>query len=110
CGRYGGEEFVIVLKRVNATLAVRAAERHRHRVRALEFSNEGGPATVTVSVGVAAFDPLCPDETPQLLLRRADLALYEAKRTGRDRVVLAPRFTEAEQNERSARANERTDK
>lgn len=110
CGRYGGEEFVILLKRVNATLAVRAAERHRQRIRGLEFSAEGGPAVVTVSVGVAAFDPLCPDETPALLLRRADLALYEAKRTGRDRVVLAPRFTETEQSERLARQGERIEK
>ncbi len=106
CGRYGGEEFVIVLKRVNATLAVRAAERHRQRIRSLNFTVDGGPPMVTVSVGVAAFDPQCPDETPYLLLRRADIALYEAKRTGRDRVVLAPRYTESEQNERTASVNQ----
>jgi two-component system, cell cycle response regulator len=93
CGRYGGEEFVMVLRQVNPQQATMAAERHRERVRALTFEEDGGPQRVTVSIGVAAFDPAKPDETAYVLLRRADLALYEAKRTGRDRVVLAESYS-----------------
>lgn len=96
CGRYGGEEFVMVLRQVNAQQAVSAAERHRERVRSLDFEEDGGPSRVTVSIGVAAFDPNDPDDTAHSLLRRADLALYQAKNTGRDRVVLAASFADTE--------------
>lgn len=99
CGRYGGEEFVMVLRQVTSTQALIAAERHRERVRALTFEEYGGPACVTVSIGVAVFDPANPDDTPQLLLRRADMALYEAKRSGRDRVVLAPSVSAFDKDE-----------
>ena len=96
CGRYGGEEFVMVLRQVNPQQALAAAERHRERVRSLSFEEDAGPPRVTVSIGVAAFDPANPDETAYVLLRRADLALYEAKRAGRDRVVLAPSFDQSD--------------
>jgi two-component system, cell cycle response regulator len=90
CGRYGGEEFVLVLRRVAAAHALTAAERLRQAVQNLSFFECDGPSGVTVSIGVAAFDPAHPDETSYSLLRRADAALYLAKREGRNRVVLAP--------------------
>ncbi len=98
CGRYGGEEFVMVLRQVNAQQALSAAERHRERVRGLTFDDYGGPARVTVSIGVAVFDPAKPDDTAHMLLRRADMALYEAKHSGRDRVVMAPSFSVSEED------------
>jgi two-component system cell cycle response regulator len=89
CGRYGGEEFVLVLHRVTEAQALAAAERLRHAVAALTFTDCEGPPQVTISIGVATFDPDSPDETAYTLLRRADTALYCAKREGRNRVVLA---------------------
>jgi diguanylate cyclase (GGDEF)-like protein len=79
-GRWGGEEFVAVL-RGGADEALQAMERIRAAVaRAGE---------VTVSIGVAAREP---GEDPWSALRRADRALYDAKRAGRDRVFVAPTF------------------
>ncbi len=98
CGRYGGEEFILVLSKVTTNQAVAAAERHRERIKRLEFKDVGGPPSLTVSIGVAVFEPSHPDETPYVLLRRADVALYEAKNGGRDRVVLAPSFIVTEKN------------
>jgi diguanylate cyclase (GGDEF)-like protein/putative nucleotidyltransferase with HDIG domain len=88
-GRFGGEEFVVLISDINAELAVTIAERHRRAIEALRLPVLGGRA-VTVSVGVAHFDPMKPDASDAVLVRRADMALYEAKRRGRNRVVLAP--------------------
>jgi two-component system cell cycle response regulator len=96
CGRYGGEEFVMVLPKVTPEVALRVAERHRNAVKRLSFASEHGPPQVTISIGVAAFEPQAPDHSVHALLRRADTALYRAKATGRDRVMLAepPNTTE----------------
>lgn len=83
CGRYGGEEFVVALPATAAAQAVQIAERIRNT---LLTRYEPGEARATISVGVAA---LLRDETMPMLLRRADRAMYAAKRSGRDRVVLA---------------------
>jgi diguanylate cyclase (GGDEF)-like protein len=98
CGRYGGEEFILVLSKVTTSQAVAAAERHRERINRLEFFDVNGPPSLTVSIGVAVFDPAHPDETAYVLLRRADVALYEAKHGGRNCVVLAPSFITTEKN------------
>lgn len=89
CGRYGGEEFVMVLPGVDAETATAVADRHRGAIAKLDFERIGGPPKVTVSVGVGAFDPGAPDAGAEALLRRADGALYQAKASGRNRVVLA---------------------
>ena len=84
--RYGGEEFVAMLP--GATLAD-ALERARHiqlQTRALAIAHSGTPATiVTVSIGVAAHNP-SRQQRADALVQRADQALYQAKRTGRNRV------------------------
>ncbi len=85
--RYGGEEFVILL---NAHLrgAELLAERVRLAIRGLDFTDIAQDLRVTTSLGVASYSP---EETPEQLLKRADDALYQAKRQGRDRVVIASR-------------------
>jgi diguanylate cyclase (GGDEF)-like protein len=91
--RYGGEEFVIVLPECSLRQAVTRADDIRLRLRDYCLQSDGqprDPITVTVSIGVAAFDET--DETtdrPNLLLKLADDALYQAKRTGRNCVIAA---------------------
>jgi ribonuclease P protein subunit RPR2 len=87
--RFGGEEFCLLLPGASAVEALRCAEGLREQVEGLRFREEdtrraGAPASVTLSAGVAVF----PDhgETPEDLLKAADLAVYEAKAAGRNRV------------------------
>jgi diguanylate cyclase (GGDEF)-like protein/putative nucleotidyltransferase with HDIG domain len=88
-GRYGGEEFVVVLAGADRDLALLAGERYRSAIEKLIIPEIGRP--VTASVGVSLFDPEMPDATVEILVARADAALYEAKRAGRNRVVIAAR-------------------
>ncbi len=88
--RYGGEEFVVLLPETRADGAREVAQRLVDRVRAEGIPHPENPPhrVVTISAGVAAFEPgMLLDE--QELLKAADDALYEAKRAGRDRVVVA---------------------
>jgi diguanylate cyclase (GGDEF)-like protein len=86
-GRYGGEEFVLLLPETSPGAACVVAERSRRSVESLRLDLGSGPRSVTVSLGVAG---LRPGETADLddLLKRADEALYRAKHTGRNRVHL----------------------
>jgi diguanylate cyclase (GGDEF)-like protein len=84
--RFGGEEFVVLLRRPSDRIAVEIAERVRSAVGALELGAIG-PGRISVSVGVAVQD--AADEPVADLLARADRALYRAKRAGRDRVEAA---------------------
>ncbi len=84
--RYGGEEFVFVMPDTDLAGALAASERLRAAVAALREPHEASAlGTVSVSVGAAAVVP-SPDEAWASLLQRADAALYEAKRLGRNRV------------------------
>jgi two-component system, cell cycle response regulator len=85
-GRLGGEEFLALLPDAGDGAARAAAEKLRAEVAANDVMIEGRDLRVTVSVGWATWD----GETPDDLLRRADEALYEAKRAGRNRVAGAP--------------------
>jgi two-component system cell cycle response regulator len=89
-GRYGGEEFVLVIAGAGPESARLVAERHRKTIESLDFSGVG-PSRVTVSIGVAVYEPEGPDETTEEITRRADLALYRAKHDGRNRVAMSPR-------------------
>ncbi|MFK0375983.1 diguanylate cyclase [Pandoraea sp. NPDC090278] len=87
-GRYGGEEFMVVLPNTDAIGARDVAERVRTAVRSLAIAHEGTPhGHVTVSIGVAATGVI-PNGTPEALLQAADEALYAAKSSGRDRVCI----------------------
>lgn len=85
--RLGGEEFVVLMPRTTGDIACLAAERLRRHICAAPFNAPGAPhpIDVTISIGVAASTE--GEDTPDSLLKRADEALYEAKRSGRNRVV-----------------------
>lgn len=85
--RYGGEEFILILPETGAEDGVELAERIRNQIAEKEMGSDGSPLKVTVSVGVASF-PTDGDD-PHSLMKRADAALYEAKRRGRNRVVMS---------------------
>jgi diguanylate cyclase (GGDEF)-like protein len=85
-GRYGGEEFVVVLPGAGLEDAVAFADRVRSAVAAQEFTYEGGTLRRTISAGVAAWpDPEVRHQ--EALVKAADDALYVAKERGRNRVV-----------------------
>jgi diguanylate cyclase len=84
--RYGGEEFAVVLRNPSRNEAVEVGERIREAVAALDLRRFGIAAT-SVSVGVAVADE--PGRSIPHVIDRADGALYQAKRQGRDRVIAA---------------------
>jgi diguanylate cyclase (GGDEF)-like protein len=88
-GRYGGEEFLLVLPGPKDEQAWEIGERIRLQIEESTVDWQGQPVKLTVSVGVAT--RLAHEQTPTAALERADRALYAAKREGRNRVVLAPR-------------------
>jgi two-component system cell cycle response regulator len=84
--RYGGEEFVLVMPETDASFAASVAERLRHEVEKDVFVTRSGQRIpVTVSIGIAEWQG--PRDDASLLIKRADQALYAAKRAGRNRVV-----------------------
>jgi diguanylate cyclase (GGDEF)-like protein len=85
-GRLGGEEFLVVVPAAPLDQACALGERLRAAVMQIDVSRWFPDGRgITASLGVAA--QLSDDDTPSTLLQRADAALYEAKRTGRNRVV-----------------------
>jgi len=92
--RYGGEEFSLIMPDATPATAEERAEHIRKSVKSLEAKHAGQVlGAVTLSVGVAAFPE--HGDTPFLLIRAADQALYRAKAAGRDRVMLAETVTDA---------------
>ena len=85
--RYGGEEFVVVMPDTEASIAEKVAERIRAEIERNPFAvgKEGLTIGLTISVGVSSV--LRKRDTVEDLMKRADLALYEAKSAGRNRVV-----------------------
>ncbi len=87
CGRFGGEEFALLLPRTTAAQALEITERIRQGISQLAVPRDGTAAIrVTISIGVAV--PSQARRTLDDLLAAADHALYQAKRSGRDRVVI----------------------
>lgn len=85
--RLGGEEFVVIMPNTQGDVGCLAAERLRRNICAAPFTVSASieRLTVTASIGVASSEG--PNETAESLLKRGDEALYEAKRSGRNRVV-----------------------
>lgn len=86
-GRYGGEEFAVLLPDTDVSAALLTAERLRHAIAELVFQTDRGEVYVTASIGVAGIT----DQTDSVaeLLDRADRGLYIAKEAGRNRVMMA---------------------
>jgi diguanylate cyclase (GGDEF)-like protein len=87
-GRYGGEEFLIVLPGSSHLTAMAVAERMRHAIASQPEIIGGTTLNLTISAGVASSD-LFPSVTTEELISRADVALYAAKDAGRNCVVQA---------------------
>jgi two-component system cell cycle response regulator len=87
--RMGGEEFVIAMPDTDAALALLVGERLRQKIAVEPFRipESGENIEVTVSIGIASLGST--EDTPETLLKRADEALYDAKRAGRNRVSAA---------------------
>jgi len=85
-GRYGGEEFILVLPETSASEATAILERLRLIIAELDWGAFSTGMAVTISAGVAE---LKPDETLDSLLRRVDAALYAAKGSGRNQILRA---------------------
>ncbi|MEW6768547.1 MAG: GGDEF domain-containing protein [Pseudomonadota bacterium] len=83
-GRYGGEEFLLILPETEESAAERTLNRLRMIVAELDWSAISTGMTVTISAGVTK---LLADDTPDSILARADTALYKAKDLGRNKVV-----------------------
>ena len=85
--RLGGEEFVVIMPDSGLEGAHRVAERLRLHISGSPFRVAGAdePLAVTVSIGVAA--TLSESDTPDALIKRADAAVYAAKRAGRNQVI-----------------------
>jgi len=88
-GRFGGEEFVLVMSGRSASQAMSGAEVIRHRIEEYPFEGESTQPNgrLTISGGIACFPDDADDSVE--LLRNADIALYEAKNSGRNRVMRA---------------------
>jgi two-component system cell cycle response regulator len=84
--RYGGEEFVVVMPETDMAVATVVAERLRRRIASDPFPIQEGArkVEVTISIGIAALGRC---DTAASMIKRADQALYRAKRDGRNRVV-----------------------
>ena len=84
--RFGGEEFVVLMPDTDWRQAQNVAERVRQAVAEKGFGGSPSrPLALTVSVGLALNE--AETDTPEVMLKRADVALYRAKREGRNRVV-----------------------
>ncbi len=85
--RYGGEEFIIMFRKANIKdAALVAAERIRKKIESAKFEWEGKTIPVTISLGVASLHP--GENIPDPMVHRADAALYEAKKAGKNRVCV----------------------
>ncbi len=85
-GRFGGEEFVVFLPETDIDQALQVAERIRQKIANLNLEFDSKILPITVSIGLATY--VSTDPTIDEMLKRADLALYEAKRGGRNQVVV----------------------
>ena len=93
--RYGGEEFVLILPETDAEKAETLCHRLREQVATRPFPGEEQlpDKTLTISVGLTSYTP--PD-TKEILIQKADMALYQAKRLGRNRVIVWQRDATAQ--------------
>lgn len=82
--RWGGEEFIVLLPHTNINEGMIVAERLREAMEQSDFST---PWKITISLGLSMYRP---NDDAETLVKRADIALYQAKQNGRNRVVMTP--------------------
>jgi two-component system cell cycle response regulator len=99
-GRYGGEEFLILLPGCDGSETREKAERLREAIVQVPVETPAGSLRITVSIGAAAAGDW-PHETANRILQMADLALYRAKEDGRNRTVMAGAAEQEEANSNS---------
>jgi diguanylate cyclase (GGDEF)-like protein/PAS domain S-box-containing protein len=87
-GRYGGEEFIILLPMTNSQQAYLLAERIRTKVKKLRTTSENGEVSTSLSIGIVEMTPALHSETVGDMFHRADQAMYRAKEAGRNRTVI----------------------
>jgi two-component system, cell cycle response regulator len=85
--RYGGEEFVVVMPETDMAVAAMVAERLRRRIAADPFAIQQGARSIPVTISIGIAGVRGREDSAAALLKRADQALYRAKRDGRNRVV-----------------------
>jgi two-component system, cell cycle response regulator len=85
--RFGGEEFVVVMPETDMGTAYAVADRLRERIADIAFPIAGRTREIPVTVSIGLASVSSATDTPEALLKRADEALYRAKREGRNRVV-----------------------
>jgi len=85
--RYGGDEFMVALTETTFDGPLKFANRLRERIEAHQFTKDGCSMKLTASMGIAYALPAVQSIDARTLVRRADHAMYEAKRTGRNRCV-----------------------
>ncbi|TDY00556.1 GGDEF domain-containing protein [Thiohalophilus thiocyanatoxydans] len=85
--RYGGEELILVLPDTSSQNAEQIAQRLRMLIRENKIETCNGEALPAVSVSIGIYT-ICQDDTPEKIFSRVDAALYQAKKAGRDRVVI----------------------
>ncbi|KQC06816.1 MAG: hypothetical protein APR62_00970 [Smithella sp. SDB] len=100
--RYGGEEFALVLTDSSAEQAGIVAEQIREKIMNVVIKyKKNDPTHVTASFGVASMVPGSGQATPEALILAADQAMYQAKRSGRNRVVIFGQSVDDQQGQRS---------
>lgn len=88
--RYGGEEFIILLPQTDVAGAREVAQQVYEAITGLAIAHQASPTgSLTPSIGVYVGQPASGDESPSRMVSRADTALYQAKREGRNRICLA---------------------
>ncbi|HEX2993549.1 MAG TPA: diguanylate cyclase [Anaerolineales bacterium] len=95
--RYGGEEFVMVMPNITKRTAYDRARKLRKCLKALQVPYERHQLTMTLSMGIACYP--ANGETRQALLRAADLAMYAAKKAGRDHILTYDQFLVSDRSE-----------
>jgi two-component system cell cycle response regulator len=85
--RYGGEEFVVVMPDTDLSVATMVAERIRRKIAGDPFPVQRGERSIEVTISIGIAGRISPDEDAMAIFKRADEALYRAKRDGRNRVV-----------------------
>jgi diguanylate cyclase (GGDEF)-like protein len=95
-GRFGGEEFIVILPETNADNALGVAQRLSDRFSRISFTaGDGTPFNVTVSIGISEYHP--EDKSCEDIITRADKAMYIAKEEGRNRIVIHERIQNRQQ-------------